>query len=55
MFPSGFVDRGKETDDAIMMAPVVEKMGQSADYANDDETKPKIKSIIHGFIITLTI
>ena len=55
MFPSGFVDGGKKTDDFIVMRPLVNKVGESADHRDNDKTKPEIKGIIHAPIIALVV
>ena len=51
VLPGGFVDRGKEADDATVMAPFVEKVSKGAEAGDNQEAKPDIESIIHTVII----
>lgn len=52
MLPGGFVDGAKETGNAIVAGPVVEKMGESAETRDEDDAEPEDKNIVHGVIIT---
>ena len=52
MFPSRFVNSSEKTDDMIFAGPVIKEMGNSADSRDGNYAEPKIKSRVHGFIIT---
>ena len=52
VLPSGFVDGAEETDDTIVMSPIVNKMGKGTEGRNSNDTEPENQNIVHGFIIT---
>ncbi len=52
VFPSGFINGAKETGDAVVASPIVEKVGESADGRNNDDAEPKDENIVHVLIIT---
>ena len=55
VLPGGFVDGGKEAEDAVLMGPVVEEVGDGASNANDNDAEPEVECVVHGFIIALMV
>ena len=55
VLPSRFVDGGEEAEDVVMVRPLVQEVGESADCADDDDAEPKIECIVHIFIIPLVV
>ena len=45
MFPSRFINGSKETDNAIVMRPLIHKMSESAGKRNNDYAETKIEYI----------
>ena len=55
MLPGGLVDGGKETEDFVLVGPVIKKMSESTSDTNNYNTEPEIKNRIHRIIISLMV
>ena len=51
VFPSRFVDGAKEAGDAVVVRPVIEKVGKGADGRDNNDAKPEDENIVHVVII----
>ena len=51
MFPGGFIDGGKETENFALVTEVVEEVGKRAEDEDGDNAYDGENCLVHGFII----
>ena len=55
VFPGGFIDCSEETENFVLVAEIVEKVGKSTESKDYDNTDTKKKWHIHKNIITVVL